>query len=162
MLNQLNQLLKDKVILYRDLKALLEQEENVIEQGNISKLQGFLLKKEFLLKKLGNLEEKRKAVLAEIAQGLELPFEGISLLKIIKKTNGSSGAELTESRRQLIRLIDEISKLHAQNDKLVSRSSKSNGNILSFFNQYNKNYSYASSGKMRNDSQKRWMLNTDV
>lgn len=162
MLSQLNKLLKDKIMLYQNLKTLLQEEENVIVQGNVTNLQKFLLKKELLLKKLRNLEEKRKIVLIEIARGMGLSFKDLSLSNIIKKTNDPISSELSESRRQLTSLLQNISKLHSHNNKLLSKSSKSNKRILSFFDSYIKNYSYAPSVEIENYSHKSWILNTDA
>lgn len=149
-------------MLYQNLKTLLQEEENVIGQGKVSRLQEFLLKKELLLKKIRNLEEKRKIVLIEIARGMELSFKDLSLSKIIKKTNGPLSSELSESRRQLTSLLQKISELHSHNNKLISKSSKSNKRALSFFDSYIKNYSYAPNVEIENDSHKRWILNTDA
>ncbi len=63
MLNQLNNLLKEKIKLYHELKSLLQEEKNVIGESKITLLQEFLSRKELIVKKLRDLEEKRKSLL---------------------------------------------------------------------------------------------------
>lgn len=161
-LNQLNIVLDVKIKLYEDLKNLLVEEKSVMEKVNISVYQKFLLKKELILKKLRDLEDKRKALLAKIAQEMEISFNDISLSKIIKKTDGPMGAKLIQSRKQLIKLINSIDKLQTHNERLVCRISDSNNKVLGFFNRFNKNSSYAADGKMGRSTSKSWMLNAQV
>ena len=161
-LNQLDLILNIKINLYRELRIVLLEEKNVIEKGNISLFQKFLLKKELILKKLRDLEEKRKAVLVKIARELNISFDDISLSKILKKTNGSIGAKLAQSRKQLIELVNAIERLQKYSERLISKVSESNNRVLGFFNHFNKNSSYASNGKIGDSSRKSWMLNAEV
>ncbi len=160
--NQLDLILNIKIKLYRELRIILLEEKNVIGKGNISLFQKFLSKKELILKKLRGLEEKRKTVLIKIAREMDVSCDDIYLSKIIKKATGSIGAKLTQSRKQLIELVNAIDKLHTYNEKLVSRSSESNSRVLGFFNRFNKNSSYASNGKIGHSVRKSWMLNAEV
>lgn len=163
MLNQLDQILKDKIKLYQALKTILQEEKNVLGKGNISQFQNFLTKKELIIKKLRDLEEKRKAALKEIAHEMNLSFEGISLSKIIKKASGPISLKLKKSRIQLIELINSINKLNLYNEKLVSKSSLSNEKILAFFSCFYKGSSYAQDGKIGNSNPtKSWMLNAEA
>ncbi|HJP18082.1 MAG TPA: flagellar export chaperone FlgN [Nitrospinota bacterium] len=161
-LNQLELLLNIKIKLYQGLRNILIEEKNVIGKGNISLFQKFLLKKELILKKLRDLEENRKTILIKIALEMDISFDDISLSKIIKNTNGSTGAKLAQSRKQLIELVNAIDKQLTYNEKLVSKSSKSNNRVLGFFNRFNKNFSYASDGKIGHSVHKSWMLNAEV
>lgn len=163
MLNQLGQILKDKIKLYQKLKTILQEEKNVLGKGNISQFQNFLTKKELIIKKLRDLEEKRKAVLKEIAHEMNLSFEGISLSKIINKASGPISLKLKKSRIQLIELINSINKLNLYNEKLVSKSSLSNEKILAFFSCFYKGSSYAQDGKIGSSNPtKSWMLNAEA
>lgn len=161
-LNRLDLILNIKIKLYLELRIILLEEKNVIGKGNISLFQKFLLKKELILKKLRDLEEKRKTVLIKIAREMDISFDDISLSKIIKKTNGSIGAKLIQSRKQLVELVNVIDKLHTYSERLVSRASESNNRVLGFFNHFNKNSSYASDGKIGDSNRKSWMLNAEV
>lgn len=163
MLNQFNQILKDKIKLYQELKTILQEEKNVLVKGNISRFQNFLTKKELIIKKLRDIEEKRKTVLKEIAHEMGLPFEGISLSKIIKKASSPISVELKKSRIQLIELINSIDKLNLYNEKLVSKSSLSNEKILDFFSCFYKGSFYAQDGKIGSSNPtKSWMLNAEA
>lgn len=163
MLNQLDKTLKDKVKLYQELNSILHEEKNVLGKGKISHLQDFLSRKEIIIKKLRNLDEKRKTILKEIANQMGLSFDSISLSKIIKKAGSPIADKLKKSRIQLIELINSIDRLNIYNEKLVQRSSASNEKILSFFSSFSKASSYAQDGKIGSSNPtKSWMLNSEA
>lgn len=162
MLSQLHQALVHKIRLYEDLKAALDEEKKVIRKGNIALFQKFLLKKEIIVKKLRNLEDKRKDILIKIADDMGLSFDDISLSKITKKANGPIVDKLKQARKQLFELINAIDKLNMYNEKLISNSSLSNEKFIAFFNSFNKSSSYAPNGKIGNSTPKRWVLNAEV
>ena len=121
-----------KIAIYEELIDLLRKEWDSVSEYSLMGVQEILNKKETLVLKMQVLEENRLQVVRAIAKKLEVPFEGLTLKKILSLQPHPLNEKLNLYRKKLLKQISLIAELTEKTKRIVDHSSMSIKKSLSF------------------------------
>ena len=151
---ELEKNLHQLVRVYRLLFETVRTEKAVLLGADMHVLPELNTKKELLLKKINELENKWMSVAAEMQAAFKLPAQTPRLLEIASAYDGAKKDKLLRFRTVLNLLIERTSVTNKQNDQLArSALSHITGAMQSFTETLNKKSNYEKKGK-RSESSK--------
>jgi flagellar biosynthesis/type III secretory pathway chaperone len=153
-----------KIAIYNELIELLAQEWDSVSGYSLLGVQETLNKKETLVLKMQVLEENRLEVVRAIANKLDVPYEGLTLKKIIALKSHPLNSKLSLYRKKLLKQIDLIAESTEKTKRIVDHSSMSIKKSLSFLHktQEKSEAGYQAKGKIREGKMQSRMLSAEV
>jgi flagellar biosynthesis/type III secretory pathway chaperone len=153
-----------KILIYGELIKLLRKEWDSISKYSYEDIQEILNKKETLVLKMQVLEENRTEVVKAIGKKLGMPFEELTLKKLIASIDHPLTTKLGKYRETLLEQINTISELNEVNKGLVDTSSLSIKKSLAFIHkaQSDAEASYHADGQMNEGKSNSRMLSLET
>lgn len=160
LLNQMGQ----KIAIYNELIELLRNEWDSVSGYSLMGVQEVLNKKETLVLKMQVLEENRMEVVRAIAKILDVPYEGLTLKKMIALKPHPLNDKLNLYRKKLLKQIDLIAELTEKTKRIVNHSSMSIKKSLSFLHktQEKSEAGYQAKGQIQEGKMQSRMLSAEV
>ncbi len=153
-----------KIAIYNELIDLLKNEWDSVSGYSLMGVQEILNKKETLVLKMQVLEENRIEVVRAIAKKLDVPYEGLTLKKMLALSPHPLGDKLNLYRKKLLKQIDVIAKLTEKTKRIVDHSSMSIKKSLSFLHrtQEKSEAGYQAKGQLQEGKMQSRMLSAEV
>lgn len=122
-LAELIQILEKEASLYEELCRLTQEEQEVVIEGNLKKLDNIVRQQEGLFLYLRNYERARHRLVGSLGQILSLP-ERVTLSRLAKAVDEPYRAQLENLQKTIIGRLNKISKSNKNNVSLLEYSIK--------------------------------------
>lgn len=121
-ITELIQLIRqEQDVLERFLKVLEVQKKHLLA-NQIDEFQGTVSQQESVLEEIRTLEEKRIAIVRNMAQKTGMREDEITLTHLIETTLGDVSSELKSLKKRLSDLVERIRRVNRINQLLIKRS----------------------------------------
>ena len=153
-----------KIAIYQELIDLLKKEWDSVTGYSLMGVQEILNKKETLVLKMHVLEENRQQVVRAIAIKLDVPYEGLTLKKLLSLTSHPLNEKLNLYRKKLLKQIEIIAELTEKTKRIVDHSSVSIKKSLSFLHrtQEKSESGYQAKGQIQEGKIQGRMLSAEI
>lgn len=122
LIQSLVNLIRQEENMMIDFLAVLDRQKALLLENNLEEFEHTIAEQERILTIIHELEEKRIEVIVDIAKGLQIEGEVLTLTRLIEMTLGEFDDELKDLKKSLNRLVDRIRKANQVNAHLVHRS----------------------------------------
>jgi len=122
LLGKLIEILSREADRYSGLVELMREERGHIASNNVDQLDEVLKHQNTIILELKALEEARKALIRKLAELLGLPFEGVTLRKLIDVVEEPYATMLAGYGDRIDELVAEIKRLNDDNSYLIDKS----------------------------------------
>ena len=122
MFQDLVEILKEEIQLYRTLIDLLQQEQKSLIQTEMETLEELLKKKETLFLQIKLQEECRMTLIQKISSDLQLEEKEIILSRLIEVCDNPCSSELKQCQHELKGLVASVTDLTEMNARLIGGS----------------------------------------
>ncbi|MCD6505965.1 flagellar protein FlgN [Candidatus Poribacteria bacterium] len=122
LLGKLIEILSREVDRYSGLVELMREERGHIASNNVDQLDEVLKHQNTIILELKALEEARKVLIRKLAELLGLPFEGVTLRKLIDVVEEPYATMLAGYGDRIDELVAEIKRLNDDNSYLIDKS----------------------------------------
>ncbi|GAB4317049.1 MAG: hypothetical protein Kow0074_05400 [Candidatus Zixiibacteriota bacterium] len=102
--------------------VLLRQQQDSLVRGDIDSLQNNLREQENSLRRSRELERRRRSLVQQVAEAVDLQEESPSLRALIATLSDDYGRRLSELRISMAAAIERVNKTKEQNRMLIERS----------------------------------------
>lgn len=162
--DRLEQLLQEKLTLYRELQSVLEEEKNYVVSMDVDSLWVTISKKKTLVYRIENIKQRIISLFGEIYSGLNVDTPSFSLTHLIKPLNVSS--EKKAGLKKIYLAIDtckkEITRQASDNKNFINEFLIIIDGIFSTVLDSKDNSSYNHSGSVLKNSGKNRLINAEV
>ena len=156
-LEELIQILEKEASLYEELRRLSQEEEEVVIEGNLKKLDNIVRQQEGLLLYLRNYEKARHRLVESLRQILSLP-EKVTISELAKAIDEPYGSQLENLQKTITGRLSKISKSNKNNVSLLEYSVKIIDEYFRFLAGVEKLPIYTSRGWTKKKTQKRKLV----
>ena len=156
-LEELVKILEKEASLYEELYRLSQQEEEVVIEGNLKKLDNIVRQQEGLFLYLRNYEKARHRLVESLRQILSLP-EKITLSELARAVEEPYGAQLQNLQKTITGRLNKINKYNKNNVSLLEYSIKIIDEYFRFLTGVEKLPIYTSRGWSNKKTQKRKLV----
>lgn len=156
-LQELIRILEKEASLYEELHRLSQEEEEVVIEGNLKKLDNIVRQQEGLFLYLRNYERARHRLVESLRQILSLP-EKVTLSELAKTVDEPYAAQLQKLQKTIVGRLNKISKSNKNNVSLLEYSVKIIDEYFSFLAGVEKVPIYTSHGWSKAKTQKRKLV----
>jgi flagellar biosynthesis/type III secretory pathway chaperone len=161
--HKLDEVLVQKIAIYNELIAVMEDEWTSISEYSREKLESALERKSSLLAKVHDLNHKREKLVNCFSQKLGCTQPGVTLKTIIGLKDNPTGSHMASCRKKILEQIQTINDMNSKNKQLITRSSLSMKKSISWLYEVDLAYTpYYSNGQIREPSMESRVVNTDV
>ncbi len=115
-------LLAQEAAEYRQLLALLEDEERALRSGDSGRVAELTKRKETLALELKVLEEARATLMERLSARLAMPVESVTLTRLLDIVPAALAPSLSELRDELTDLTGRLFEANRRNGFLLERS----------------------------------------
>jgi flagellar biosynthesis/type III secretory pathway chaperone len=122
LLKELIVLLEGEIGLYCSLLDVLNEEKHALIEARLDDLTEAGGKKENLLLKLRIIEDQRQGLIRDLAEKLEVNYEGLSLMTIVDLVEEPFSSKLKVRRSDLISVTEKIAEANHSNEALINHS----------------------------------------
>lgn len=122
LLTKLLALLEQKDRHFKQLLDLVKQEKESIVHSRIKELQDLVGKQEQMVKTFVQLEQERIKLTRQIAEGLKIPGQQVTMSQIIESVSEPYKSGLTKANNQITATLQEMDGLNKINTELVKSS----------------------------------------
>lgn len=109
---------------YNRLLKCCEDKRRALVLAKMEELDTIITEEEELIKKLGAFELERLEIQKNLAQILNIPVEDLRWETLSQVISGQGKIELAEATSQLRKVIENLSDVNVQNQKLLDQSLK--------------------------------------
>lgn len=156
-LEELIQIMEKEASLYEELHRLSQEEEEVVIEGNLKKLDNIVRQQEGLFLYLRNYERARQRMVESLGQILSLPKK-VTLSELVKVVEEPYAAQLQNLQKTIIVQLNKISKSNKNNVSLLEYSVKIIDEYFRFLTGAEKLPIYTSRGWSKAKIQKRKLV----
>ncbi|CAI2717140.1 flagellar protein FlgN [Nitrospina watsonii] len=159
----LNTILEKKIELYDRLIHIFGEEWNAVTEYSRDRLLKTLEQKETLLMQVGELNQKREAILKKMSEHWGIPVEKVTLRKIAQFKNNPWSMSMILCQQRMKEQIAKIKKLNTMNRRLIERSSLSmQDSVHSLYKADTRYTPYHADGKVGNVPLTRGLISTNI
>ena len=159
----LDEILVQKISLYGEIIEVMNEEWQSISEYSRERLEKALERKESLLVKVHELNQKREEMVQRFAQQLgKFPSE-VTLKTIIEIQGNLLGKQMAAHREKIREQIEMINEKNLSNKQLINRSSLAMKQSMSWLYEVDTNYTpYYSNGQLSEPAMESRVVNTDI
>lgn len=159
----LNDVLERKIELYDRLIHIFGEEWKAITEYSRERLLEVMEQKEAVLVQVGEVNQKREAILRKMSAQWNIPADRITLKKIAEFKNNPWSMSMILHQQRMKGQIEKIKRLNALNRKLIQRSAASMRESMNVLYKTESNYTpYQPDGKVRDVPLTRGLINTNI
>lgn len=159
----LDEVLVQKIALYGEIIEVMNEEWRSISEYSRERLEKALERKESLLVKVHELNQKREEMVGAFAQKLGQSSSEVTLKTIIGMKGNLWGKQMAAHRHQIREQIQTINEINLSNKQLINRSSLAMKQSMSWLYEVDTNYTpYYSNGQLGEPAMESRVVNTDI
>lgn len=144
----LNTILEQKIELYDRLIKVFGEEWSAVTEFSRDRLMKTLERKEALLTQVGELNQKREAILRQMAEHWNIPVEKVTLRRIAQFKNNQWSMSMILCQKRMKEQISKIKKMNEMNRRLIERSAMSMKESINVLYKVDSSYTpYHADGK---------------
>ena len=152
------QVMDHEIATYRQLLELQRAEKQLVITQALEPLLANLQEKEYLTRRLVQLESTREAILADLGPLLGLPASSVTLRQLSAQLDEPHASAMLEQREQLHTVVAELQRLHREHAVLLRDSLAFVENALLFLESMMASGStYQQTGEVRAPRQGRFL-----
>lgn len=161
--HKLDEVLVQKITLYNELIAVMEDEWTSISEYSREKLENALERKSSLLAKVHDVNHKREEIVQSFSKKLGQTQPEVTLKTIIGLKGNPWGKHMASCRKKILEQIQTINDMNSKNKQLITRSSLTMKKSMSWLYEVDLAYTpYYSNGQLREPTMESRVVNTDV
>ncbi len=159
----LDEVLANKIGLYAKIIEVMNEERTSISEYSRKNLENALQRKELLLVKVHELNQKREEVVGSIAEKIGRLNSEVTLKIIIDLKDNPWGKRMAVHREKMLEQIRMINEMNSANKQLINRSSLAMRKSMSWLYEVDTAYTpYYSNGQLSEPTMESRVVNTDV
>ena len=159
----LDEVLVQKIALYGEIIEVMNEEWRSISEYSRERLEKALERKESLLVKVHELNQKREEMVGAFAQKLGQSSSEVTLKTIIGMKGNLWGKQMAAHRHKIREQIQTINEMNLSNKQLINRSSLAMKQSMSWLYEVDTNYTpYYSNGQLSEPAMESRVVNTDI
>ncbi|MBS4535788.1 flagellar protein FlgN [Clostridium sp. D2Q-14] len=117
----LKKVLKEEILVYRDLLNLMNEKTEILIEGNIEKLDKLTNKENNIVNKLGKFDNLRNKVIFNIQHKAGMN-EDIDILRLLKILDDEDKKEVFDLREEFLEVLSKIKDKNQLNSSLIKDS----------------------------------------
>lgn len=161
--HKLDEVLVQKIALYNELIAVMEDEWTSISEYSRKKLESALERKSSLLARVHDLNHKREEIVQSFSKKQGQTQSEVTLKAIIGLKDNPWGKHMASCRKKILEQIQTINDMNSKNKQLITRSSLTMKKSMSWLYEVDLAYTpYYSNGQLREPTMESRAVNTDA
>lgn len=108
--------------LLQDFLDLLESQKQLLVQNKVEEFDQSVLQQEELIKQIKTLEGERIKLVNQIARGMKVEENELTLTRLVEMSLGQVSSELQTAKRSMSQLVERIKRANQVNQYLIKRS----------------------------------------